>query len=145
MRNLVFAVALPALLLGGCNSGLLGSRERPDEFAVARQAPLVVPPDFALVPPQPGAPRPQDRGASNQALDALFGGTAQRSASESATISAAGADVADPGIRSGVGSPDTVVVDKGSTTRDIVAAPEGDGREASAGAGTQATTPPPQS
>ena len=40
-----------AALLAGCgSSGLLG-RERPDEFAVQRQAPLVVPPDFPLVPP----------------------------------------------------------------------------------------------
>ncbi|MEO6218093.1 MAG: DUF3035 domain-containing protein, partial [Sphingomonas sp.] len=40
------------------------------------------------------------------------------------------ADVADPGIRSAVGDPGTNVVDKGSTTRDIVAAPPGDGQDA---------------
>jgi hypothetical protein len=67
-----------------------------------------------------------------QALDALFGGSAPRSAAESATISAAGADSADPGIRSAVGDPGTNVVDKGSTTRDIVAAPAGDGQDARA-------------
>ena len=48
-------------------------RERPDEFAVQRQAPLVVPPDFELVPPKPGAPRPTEGTAAQQALDALFG------------------------------------------------------------------------
>lgn len=135
MRKTVLLVALPAFALTACGSSGLANRNRPDEFAVARQAPLVIPPDFALVPPQPGAPRPQDRSPSNQALDALFGGSAQRSQSEAAAINAAGSSAAaDTGIRSGVGSPSTNVVDKGSTTRDIVAAPQGDGREASAGA-----------
>ena len=51
------------VLLSGCGAGKSLDRARPDEFAVARQAPLVIPPDFALVPPQPGAARPQDTAA----------------------------------------------------------------------------------
>ena len=133
MRKLVsIATGLGvAVLLSGCAHG---SREhaRPDEFAVGRQAPLMIPPDFALTPPQPGAARANDVSPNAQALDALFGGPAQRSAAESATITAAGADSADPGIRSAVGDPGTNVVDKGSTTRDIVAAPAGDGQDARA-------------
>lgn len=122
---------LIALALSGC--GKRGyDRARPDEFAVARQAPLVIPPDFALVPPQPGAARPQDASPSNQALDALFGGPAARSGSESSVISSAGRDVAEAGARSTAGDPGTAVVDKGSTTRDIVAAPQGDGQSARA-------------
>ena len=122
---------LIALALSGC--GKRGyDRDRPDEFAVARQAPLVIPPDFALVPPQPGAARPQDAGAANQALDALFGGPAARSGTENSVVNAAGRDVAVPGARSIVGDPGTTVVDKGSTTRDIVAAPQGDGQSARA-------------
>lgn len=98
---------------------------------MARQAPLVIPPDYALVPPQPGAPRPQEVGASTQALQAMFGGQAQRSASERAALTQAGGnDAADAGIRSGLADPDTAVVDKGSTTQDIIAAPEGDGQAA---------------
>ena len=31
----------------------------PDEFAVESRAPLTIPPDFELRPPQPGASRPQ--------------------------------------------------------------------------------------
>jgi hypothetical protein len=128
---MIVAGVAGALLLSGCGkSGY--DRARPDEFAVARQAPLVIPPDFALVPPAPGAPRPQDASGNAQTLDALFGGRAQRSASETAAVAAAGGDAADPGIRSSVGDPDTNVVDKGATTRDIVAAPEGDGQDARA-------------
>ncbi len=125
----VAALACVALL-SGCGAGRSLDHARPDEFAVARQAPLVIPPDFALVPPQPGAARPQDTAANAQTLDALFGGAAVRSASERSTIADAGADNDDPGIRSSVGDPGTTVIDKGSTTRDIVAAPEGDGQDA---------------
>jgi hypothetical protein len=121
------------VLLSGC--GKRGyDRARPDEFAVARQAPLVIPPDYSLVPPQPGAARPQDNASQAQTLDALFGGNTQRSAAENGIVSQAGGDAADTGIRSSVGDPATNVVDKGATTRDIVAAPEGDGQDAKASA-----------
>ncbi|MDG6080101.1 DUF3035 domain-containing protein [Erythrobacter litoralis] len=119
-----------AALLAGCGSGGFLNRDRPDEFAVQRQAPLVVPPDFNLTPPAPGAPRPAEGTASEQALDVLFGGPAQRSGVESGAIDRAGA--ADPGIRSSVGDADTNTVAKGGVTRDIVAAPQGDGASAQA-------------
>ncbi|MEP9400334.1 DUF3035 domain-containing protein [Sphingomonas silueang] len=128
MRNLIVVGSL-GLLLAGCQGGGL-NRARPDEFAVARQAPLVIPPDYSLVPPQPGAPRPQDTSASTQAMQALFGGPAPRSATERLTLQQAGEVQADQGIRSGVADPSTNVVDKGATTRDIVAAPPGDGQAA---------------
>jgi hypothetical protein len=133
MRKLI-TVAVGLALAGSLSAcGKNGyERDRPDEFAVARQAPLVIPPDFALVPPRPGAPRPQDTSPSAQALDALFGGSQARSASENATLDAAGRTTAEPGARSTAGSPTTNVVDKGATTRDIVAAPEGDGQTARA-------------
>ena len=128
--TLIAGLALVALA-SGCATNKLG-RTGPDEFAVARQAPLVIPPDFSLTPPRPGAPRANDVSPNAQALDALFGGTAQRSAGDTATIAAAGVDSDDPVIRSTVGDPGTTVVDKGATTRDVVAAPEGDGQNAKA-------------
>lgn len=123
-----------AVLLAGCGGGGLMNRERPDEFAVQRQTPLVVPPDFALTPPRQGEPRPVERALQQQTLDALFGGPAQRSEVESNAISRAGP--AAPGIRSAVGDSETFTVAKGPVTRDIIAAPEGDGREAQAQAGS---------
>jgi predicted small lipoprotein YifL len=122
-------ILLAALAIAGC--GRTGvNRDRPDEFAVGRQAPLIVPPDYSLAPPQPGAPRPQDSGPAAQALDALFGGAAPRSPSETSTLGAAGRDRADAGVRSSAGDPQTNVVEKGSVTRDMIAAPEGDGQAA---------------
>ena len=129
MRTIATLLVLSAAL-AGCGSSGLFNRDRPDEFAVSRQAPLVIPPDFSLAPPNPGAPRPQDNDASSQALDALFGGPAPRSAIEKDALGRAGASAA--GIRSTVGDPQTNTVAKGSVTRDILAAPEGDGREAQA-------------
>ena len=129
MRTIATLLVLSTALAGCGSTGLL-NRERPDEFAVSRQAPLVVPPDFSLTPPNPGAPRPQDNDASSQALDALFGGPAPRSAIEKDALGRAGASAT--GIRSTVGDPQTNTVAKGSVTRDILAAPEGDGREAQA-------------
>ena len=129
MRKIVF-LALGCAALSGCGATGILNRERPDEFAVQRQAPLVVPPDFSLTPPAPGAPRPTEGTAAEQALDVLFGGPAPRSQVETSALDRAGS--ADPGIRTAVGDPMTNTVAKGSVTRDILAAPEGDGREAQA-------------
>jgi len=129
LKFLVLLIAAGAMLASCGRSGLL-NRERPDEFAVQRQAPLVVPPDFNLVPPAPGAPRPNEGAAQEQALEALFGGPAPRSQVETSALDRAGS--AAPGIRSSVGDPQTNTVAKGSLTRDIIAAPEGDGASAQA-------------
>ena len=130
-KTLTLAIAGGAMLLtSGCASGGLFNRDRPDEFAVQRQAPLVVPPDFNLVPPAPGAPRPAEGTAAQQAMEALFGGPAARSGVETSAIDRAGR--ADPGIRSAVGDVGTNTVAKGTVTRDIIAAPEGAGGAAQA-------------
>lgn len=113
--------------LAACGSTGLLNRDRPDEFAVQRQAPLVVPPDFHLEPPAPGAPRPTEGTAAQQAMEALFP-EPERSAVETSLLRNTGDR--EPGIRSTVGDPETYSVDKGDTTRTILAAPEGDGQAA---------------
>ena len=132
---LLIATAFTTLTACGRSHGVFSGRSGPDALAVARAAPLVVPPDFALRPPVPGAPRPQEADSSTLALQAMFGGPADRSASEKGALDAAGVARADPGIRSTAGDPNTVVADKGAATRDVIAAP------ASEGKGARATTP----
>jgi hypothetical protein len=123
-------LAAGSVALSACGGGGLFNRDRPDEMAVQRQAPLVVPPDFELAPPQPGAPRPVEGSASQKALDALFGGPAPRSDLETSALEKAGS--AEPGIRSTVGDEHTNAVAKGTVTRDILAAPQSDGQVARA-------------
>ena len=118
-----------ALLLAGCGGGGPFNRDRPDEFAVSRNAPLVVPPDFALTPPRPGEPEAGGDPRA-QALQALFGGPQPRSEVERNMLEAAGADRAVLGARSMAGDPATVVVNRGALVQTIAQLPEGDGQEA---------------
>ena len=119
-----------ALLLAGCGAGGITGRDRPDEFAVTRNAPLVIPPDYNLTPPRSGEAVPQRTDARTQALEALFGGPAPRSQSERSMLNNAGQDRVALGARSVAGDPGTLVVDKGAVTQAIVAAPAGPGRDA---------------
>lgn len=132
MRKISIALGVTAasVALAGCgSSGVLG-RDRPDEFAVARNAPLVIPPDFSLVPPRAGEPTPQGADARTQALEALFGGPAPRSEAERQMLNQAGTANAVVGARSVAGDPETQVVDKGAVTQTILNAPAGAGRDA---------------
>lgn len=137
MRKSLFlpVLAIAALGLSGCGRGGLLNRDAPDEMAVSRKPPLVIPPDFSLVPPAAGSAEAQNPDLQRQTLDAMFGGPAARSPGETSMLDAAGRDLAALGIRSNVGNPDTHVVNKGSVTRTIIAAPEGDGQNARAVAG----------
>lgn len=119
-------VSAGAVLLSACGNTLL-AHHGPDEFAVQRQSPLVVPPDFSLSPPKQGQPRPTDD-TQQQTLDAVFGGPQARSDIEKSTLGMAG--TSDPGIRSTVGDPATYTVAKGQVTRSVLAAPQGDGQNA---------------
>ena len=113
------ASAAVVLALSGC-SGVkkqLGlSKSQPDEFRVVSRAPLSLPPNFALRPPQPGATRPQEGTATQQARTAVFraddgqgtsllGAQAAadgRSLGEQALLNAAGALNSDSSIRATV-------------------------------------------
>jgi Protein of unknown function (DUF3035) len=70
-----FALALFGTLSACGSSGLL-NRNRPDEFAVTRAAPLAIPAEFTLPAPTPNAARPQESDAKTEVLDAMFGGAA---------------------------------------------------------------------
>ena len=103
--RVVCAMALIAAAgLGGCTSTskALGiAKVTPDEFRVVTKAPLVVPPDYALRPPAPGEPRPQELQPESAARAALAGQAvaSQRTDGERLLVARAGADKADPLIR----------------------------------------------
>jgi len=132
MRKAIIATVIVAAV---ATSGCAVFKKRggtPDEFAVARNAPLVIPPDFSLTPPVAGTGGLSPTDAQQQAIDALFGGPAPRSASELMLLDQAGRERAQIGIRSNVRVPDTRVVDKGAETVKILNAPAADTNIASA-------------
>jgi hypothetical protein len=108
---------LAALAVSGCSDvreSLGLGRSSPDEFTVVDRPPLSIPPDFALRPPRPGAPRPQEVDPGQQANQALFGAsgggaaaadvsaaTGQSGASdiEKELLAKTGGDKASPDIR----------------------------------------------
>lgn len=74
-RKLVLVTAGAALMLAGCQSfrEATGSvKTPPNEFAVVTKAPLIMPPDYNLRPPQPGAPDRNTPDATEAARRALF-------------------------------------------------------------------------
>jgi len=92
------------------------NKQSPDEFRVVARAPLSLPPNFTLRPPEPGAVRPQDGTATQQARQAIFrtsqskslspalastsvSSTQGRSAGEQSLLKAAGADNLELDIR----------------------------------------------
>ncbi len=94
----------------------------PHEFAVARNAPLIIPPDFNLAPPVAGTAGLSPGEAQQQAIDTLFGGPAPRSPGETSLLDEAGRNSAQLGIRSQVWDPATRIVDKGPETVKILTA-----------------------
>jgi hypothetical protein len=72
----MFALAGVTVSLIGCDSireaaGVV--KEPPDEFAVVSKSPLVIPPDFNLRPPKPGASPTNQSSPTLSAQAALFG------------------------------------------------------------------------
>lgn len=125
MRNLLLLTAA-ALSLTACGKTGLAAHNAPDELAIGRNAPLVVPQDFALVPPTPGAPRAAGQDSQSAAMEALFGPGAKvppKSAAEQQLLDKAGAGNIDPSIRSNAGDSKTPTVNKGAYLRELMDAP----------------------
>jgi hypothetical protein len=101
---IVATAVIAAVGLSGCGTtrkALGMTKVTPDEFRVVTKAPLVVPPDYALRPPAPGEPRPQELQPESAARAAIFGQSeaANRSEGEKLLAQKAGAEKADPLIR----------------------------------------------
>jgi hypothetical protein len=132
----VGAITVAAVALSGCGSmrETFGfSKTAPDEFAVVTRPPLVIPPDYGLRPPQPGAQRPQEKEIRDQARETVTGrntglvaggaqlasnsgpgGGAPRTQGERALLGKAGALDADPAIRRTVDRESTLLAEADS-------------------------------
>src|SRR5262249_9801210 len=132
----VSIVAIGAVLsLSGCGNNIrqaLGmTKKSPDEFMTVAHAPLTMPPDYNLRPPQPGAPRPQEGTAAEQAQTALYASSgnsllpaeasadpsaeAAQSSGEMALLQNAGASGIDPGIRQQIDAETAAQIERDQT------------------------------
>lgn len=122
------------LAVSGCGGQVrqaLGmTKQSPDEFQVVTHAPLTLPPDYNLRPPEPGAPRPQEGTAAEQAQTALYtnsdgsslstgayGAPAEtaQSGGEVALLQSAGAAGIDPGIRAQIDAETAAQIERDQT------------------------------
>lgn len=93
----VIVCVCAVVALGGCEQtkSFFGLTKRsPDEFAVYQRAPLSLPPDFTLRPPEPGTDRPQRVMPRDNALSALTG---KRESGKTTTADSAASK--DPGVQ----------------------------------------------
>ncbi|MGH6719177.1 MAG: DUF3035 domain-containing protein [Alphaproteobacteria bacterium] len=125
MRGLVLG-AVVVVALAGCEQtkkSLGLGKQPPDEFQVVRQAPLSVPPDFGLRPPEPGAARPQEEEPRDQAQAILLGDAAAAAAASPGVadlLAQAGAAEADPEIRRQINEDNALLADDLSFTERLV-------------------------
>jgi hypothetical protein len=129
---LTAVILLGGLAISGCGDtrkALGFDKNKPDEFKIVNRAPLSLPPDYALRPPQPGASRPQEQTVPEQARQVLIGasGTAARpaapagvSAGEAALLAKAGATRSDPRIREMVDRDSVTLADADRTFLDRI-------------------------
>lgn len=108
---LPLAVAGAAAALSGCQSmrdAMGATKAPPDEFTVMTAAPLIVPPDYNLQPPKPGAAPRNMQDPSTQARTALYSVTPEVAAAqlpgtysegERMILAKSGAANTDPSVR----------------------------------------------
>jgi Protein of unknown function (DUF3035) len=130
-------LALPAIMLAaglamsGCGDArkAMGfDKNTPDEFKIVNRAPLSLPPDYALRPPQPGASRPQEQTVPEQARQVLLGAGGQArpaappgvSAGEAALLAKVGTTRSDPRIREMVDRDSVALADADRTFLDRI-------------------------
>jgi hypothetical protein len=121
MKNaLLLSAGLAMTLVTGC-AGLSGSTA-PDEFRVVKKAPLVVPPEYSLRPPEAGQSQPfevdEERAGSASAFGSDIGQNA--SAGERALVAAAGASAVSPVIRQRVDWEEAKTIRKSASIADRV-------------------------
>lgn len=130
MKN-YFVLTLVALTLSACaqtKEQFDFSNKAPDEFKVTTRAPLELPPDFTLRPPRPGAQRPQEDTAIDEAKQAVFGASQQAPAQtpsqvtqgEAILLQKTGASAIDPNIRDRIDAESATLAKESQSTVDKI-------------------------
>ncbi|MEQ8300774.1 MAG: DUF3035 domain-containing protein [Hyphomonas sp.] len=117
---LLIAAGAAIAVTTACSSG--GGTRTPDEFRVVTKAPLIVPPEYALRPPQAGGSLPSEVDPSRTEIATAFGTTVGKDASKSerALVAAAGANAVNPMVRSQVDYEETKTIRKSTGVVDTL-------------------------
>ncbi|MEO0607761.1 MAG: DUF3035 domain-containing protein [Pseudomonadota bacterium] len=118
--TMMMIAGLAMSLATGCSS--LGGSTSPDEFRVVKKAPLVIPPEYSLRPPQAGQAQPFEVDESRIGTVSAFGTDLGQNASpaERALVAAAGANAVSPIIRQQVDWEQAKTIRKTSSVSDRV-------------------------
>jgi hypothetical protein len=118
---LLIAAGAAIAVTTACSSGSSSART-PDEFRVVTKAPLIVPPEYALRPPQAGGSLPAEVDPSRTEIATAFGSTIGKDASKSerALVAAAGANAVNPMVRSQVDYEETKTIRKSTGVVDTL-------------------------
>lgn len=146
--TMIAAVAGLGVALSGCQSVREATgvaKLAPDEFTILTKAPLIVPPDYNLRPPQPGAADRNMGSPVDEARDALFQEDPNAAAAalgdgysdaERQLLARSGGSIADPSIRQQIGI-DSGRTDQGDDFARGVLYPDGGAPETPNADGTQ--------
>lgn len=105
------------------------TKQPPDEFAIATKAPLIIPPDYNLKPPKPGAAPLNQVSPTQAAQAALYGADTQQiaasiqgnySEAEKLLLAQSGAAAADDSIRRVIAADNAKAEDTGSFTDSLL-------------------------
>ena len=100
----IVALALPLGACEGIRDQIGLTKNAPDEFNVVTRAPLTLPPDYNLRPPDPGAAPPHETTVQDRVKTALYGTAGDKTSGpttvgENALLARVGATEAIPDIR----------------------------------------------
>ena len=148
ISRLTMIAAVAGFALAGCQNVREAAgvaKLAPDEFTVLTMAPLIVPPDYNLRPPQPGAADRNMSSPADMARNALFQQDPNAAAAalgenysdaERQLLARSGGSVADPTIRQQIGI-DSGRTDQGDEFAREVLFPDGGGPAVPDTRGTQ--------
>ncbi|MEO1399071.1 MAG: DUF3035 domain-containing protein [Pseudomonadota bacterium] len=122
---LIVSTFFAGILVSGCAA--LGGTNSPDEFRVVKKAPLVIPPEYSLRPPEAGAGTPFEVDESRAGTASAFGTDIGQNASavERALVAAADANAVSPVIRQQVDWEEANVIRKSQSVSDRVVNSDG--------------------
>jgi len=117
LQTVAFVVGTAILAAcSGVKDDLGLGKQAPDEFTIVTKAPLILPPDFTLRPPEPGAPRPVGLKPTDMARSALVtSGSGAQYGNDSSSASSGESSILKQAGAAGASSDIRAVIDRENT------------------------------